>query len=140
MIDILPVLAHVILEDNSINSLVDGQVAPGDPSTNEDAMLAYPNKTCIIVSELMSESHHEMGNEETASDAQVDISIISKNSKAYCRQVSNLVKDFLLDDINITWDGASIYLLDFGVMRHSLYDPALSQWRDVLTVSFKFWE
>lgn len=138
MIDILPILAHAILNDNTINGLVDGQVHVGDPSTVTDDYLTDVNKTCILVTELISNASREMGNDETASDTQVQIDIVSKNSKAYARQVSDLVTDLLLDDIEITWDGVAIQLFDFNVIRHPLYENDM--WKDVLTTSFKYWE
>jgi hypothetical protein len=138
MLDIPAILTYAILQNDAINAAIDGMAAPGDSATLDDFMLEEANKTCILTSELTSTSSREMGNDETATDAQIQIEVISLSSKAYCRQTANLVRSLLLDDIEVTWDGAAVHLFDFEVMQHALYEN--DQWREILTITFKFWE
>jgi hypothetical protein len=138
--DIIPVVAYLLQENDTIRGYVDDQIIPGLRHARADDYLDGPNSTCIGVRELSETVGAYVGSAssgEYRADLLFEIFVLSRESEAYAKKVAKAVRNLMLQHTATTYGGASYRFSVFDATRRAVYDPQGLWWQETLTYRIK---
>ncbi len=141
--DYLNALSRFLSDDDTLWSMVDGQIYTDYSDTQVLDALTSTHKTLIGITiiddtgsgRLGAAYHGIMENDVIFS---IDVASIYGNSAAYCRQVCSYIKDLVFKGVEKTLGGVTYQIMVTKVNVHVYYDDDAKYYHGVVTVTGEY--
>lgn len=133
--NIIPVLAQVLSDDDTINAAAYGNITPGYPATLQDSKLTTTTPTALWLRKLDKTESGYIGSansKEYYYDILIQIDVMSLTSQAVAEDLGRLAENLLKSTTNKAFN-AETWLFSAYLHSHTCrYDDVLCAWVDVI--------